>query len=195
MRCAKARAISATNLRAAEKRKLRGEAKAPRITNIVVDEDNKTITIEADGLVHWIYGTDKTSTSASSTRSSVVGIGKTFNYTNFQGSYVRAYITNVYGETCTQPFGFKDKNSTSVENVLADEQLSIVVFPNPVTDQLKVFLNEVRDNEVLCVYDITGKQVMCHPVEGAITILPVHNLTSGIYLVETGKRNARFIKK
>ena len=172
-----------------------GEAKAPRITNIVVDEDNKTITIEADGLVHWIYGTDKTSTSASSTRSSVVGIGKTFNYTNFQGSYVRAYITNVYGETCTQPFGFKDKNSTSVENVLADEQLSIVVFPNPVTDQLKVFLNEVRDNEVLCVYDITGKQVMRRRVEGAITILPVHDLTSGIYLVETGKRNARFIKK
>ena len=172
-----------------------GEAKAPRITNVVVDEEQQTIAIETDGLVHWIYGTDKTSTSASSTRSSVVGIGNTFHYSGFQGSYVRAYITNVYGETCTQPFGFKDKNSTSVENVLADEQLSIVVFPNPVTDQLTVFLNEVRDNEVLCVYDITGKQVMRRRVEGAITILPVHDLTSGIYLVETGKRNARFIKK
>ena len=172
-----------------------GEAKAPRITNVVVDEEQQTIAIETDGLVHWIYGTDKTSTSASSTRSSVVGIGNTFHYSGFQGSYVRAYITNVYGETCTQPFGFKDKNSTSVENVLADEQLSIVVFPNPVTDQLTVFLNEVRDNEVLCVYDITGKQVMRHRVEGTLTILPVHNLTSGIYLVETGKRNARFIKK
>lgn len=172
-----------------------GEAKAPRITNIVVDEDNKTITIEADGLVHWIYGTDKTSTSASSTRSSVVGIGKTFNYTNYQGSYVRALITNVYGETCTQPFGFVSEDGTDVENVITDEQLSIVVFPNPTADQLTVFLNEVSDDETLCVYDITGKQVMRHRVEGTLTILPVHNLTSGIYLVETGKRNARFIKK
>ena len=172
-----------------------GEAKAPRITNIVVDEDNKTITIEADGLVHWIYGTDKTSTSASSTRSSVVGIGKTFNYTNYQGSYVRALITNVYGETCTQPFGFVSEDGTDVEKVITDEQLSIVVFPNPTADQLTVFLNEVSDDETLCVYDITGKQVMRHRVEGTLTILPVHNLTSGIYLVETGKRNARFIKK
>ena len=172
-----------------------GEAKAPRITNIVVDEDNKTITIEADGLVHWIYGTDKTSTSASSTRSSVVGIGKTFNYTNYQGSYVRALITNVYGETCTQPFGFVSEDGTDVENLITDEQLSIVVFPNPTADQLTVFLNEVSDDETLCVYDITGKQVMRHRVEGTLTILPVHNLTPGIYLVETGKRNARFIKK
>lgn len=172
-----------------------GEAKAPRITNIVVDEDNKTITIEADGLVHWIYGTDKTSTAASSTRSSVVGIGKTFNYTNYQGSYVRALITNVYGETCTQPFGFVSEDGTDVENVITDEQLSIVVFPNPTADQLTVFLNEVSDDETLCVYDITGKQVMRHRVEGTLTILPVHNLTPGIYLVETGKRNARFIKK
>ena len=172
-----------------------GDAKAPRITNIVVDEEQHTITVEANGLVHWIYGTDKTSTSASSTRSSVVGIGKTFNYTNFQGTYVRALITNVYGETCTQPFGFKNENSTGVESLVTDEQLSIVVFPNPTTDQLTVFLNEVHDNEELCVYDITGQQVIRHRVEGAITILPVHDLTSGIYLVETGKRSARFIKK
>ena len=172
-----------------------GEAKAPRITNIVVDEEQHTITVEANGLVHWIYGTDKTSSAASSTRSSIVGIGKTFNYTNFQGTYVRAYITNMCGETCTQPFGFKNENSTGVESLVTDEQLSIVVFPNPTTDQLTVFLNEVSDDETLCVYDITGKQVMRHRVEGAITILPVHDLTSGIYLVETGKRSARFIKK
>ena len=172
-----------------------GEAKAPRITNIVVDEEQHTITVEANGLVHWIYGTDKTSSAASSTRSSIVGIGKTFNYTNFQGTYVRAYITNMCGETCTQPFGFKNENSTGVESLVTDEQLSIVVFPNPTTDQLTVFLNEASDDETLCVYDITGKQVMRHRVEGAITILPVHDLTSGIYLVETGKRSARFIKK
>ena len=173
-----------------------GEAKAPRITNIAVDEDKKTITIEANGLVYWIYGTDKTSAAASSARSTVVGIGNTFCYEGYQGSYVRAFITNVYGETCTQPFSFVDvKNSTDVAGVMTDETLSIFVFPNPVVDQVSVFMNEAQTEEMLCVYDITGKQIMRQPVEGALTILPTHNLTSGIYLIEAGKRTARFIKK
>ena len=173
-----------------------GEAKAPRITNIAVDEDKKTITIEANGLVYWIYGTDKTSSAASSARSTVVGIGNTFCYEGYQGSYVRAFITNVYGETCTQPFSFVDvKNSTDVAGVMTDETLSIFVFPNPVVDQVSVFMNDAQTEEMLCVYDITGKQIMRQPVEGALTILPTHNLTSGIYLIEAGKRTARFIKK
>ena len=173
-----------------------GEAKAPRITNIAVDEDKKTITIEANGLVYWIYGTDKTSAAPSSARSTVVGIGNTFCYEGYQGSYVRAFITNVYGETCTQPFSFVDvKNSTDVAGVMTDETLSIFVFPNPVVDQVSVFMNDAQTEEVLCVYDITGKQIMRQPVEGALTILPTHNLTSGIYLIEAGKRTARFIKK
>ena len=173
-----------------------GEAKAPRITNIVVDEDKKTITIEANGLVYWIYGTDKTSAAPSSARSTVVGIGNTFCYEGYQGSYVRAFITNVYGETCTQPFSFVDvKNSTDVAGVMTDETLSIFVFPNPVVDQVSVFMNDAQTEEMLCVYDITGKQIMRQPVEGALTILPTHNLTSGIYLIEAGKRTARFIKK
>ena len=57
-----------------------GEAKAPRITNIEVDEQAQTITVDANGLVYWIYATDKTSSAASSARSTVVGIGKTFCY-------------------------------------------------------------------------------------------------------------------
>ncbi len=173
-----------------------GEAKAPRITNIAVDEDKKTITIEANGLVYWIYGTDKTSAAPSSARSTVVGIGNTFCYEGYQGSYVRAFITNVYGETCTQPFSFVDvKNSTDVAGVMTDETLSIFVFPNPVVDQVSVFMNDAQTEEMLCVYDITGKQIMRQHVEGALTILPTHNLTSGIYLIEVGKRTARFIKK
>ena len=60
-----------------------GEAKAPRISAINVDETAQTITIETDGLVQWIYGTDKTSTAASSTRSTVVGVGNTFCYKGF----------------------------------------------------------------------------------------------------------------
>ena len=171
-----------------------GEGKAPRITNIAVDEANKTITIETNGMVSWIYGTDMTSSSSSSTRSSVVGIGNTFCYEGYQGAYVRAFITNAYGETCTQPFGFTDSTMTDVDNVAGNTELKVFVFPNPATDELRVMMNEANTAELIRVYDITGKEVMRQPVEGALTTLPVSQLHTGIYLLTVDGRQVTFIK-
>ena len=171
-----------------------GEGKAPRITNIAVDEANKTITIETNGMVSWIYGTDMTSSSASSTRSSVVGIGNTFCYEGYQGAYVRAFITNAYGETCTQPFGFTDSTMTDVDNVAGNTELKVFVFPNPTTDELRVMMNAANTAELISVYDITGKEVMRQPVEGAMTTLPVSQLHTGIYLLTVDGRQVKFIK-
>ena len=171
-----------------------GEGKAPRITNIEVDEQHKTITIETNGTVSWIYGTDMTSSSASSTRSSVVGIGKSFCYEGYQGAYVRAFITNAYGETCTQPFGFTDSTMTDVDNVAGNTELKVFVFPTPATDELRVMMNEANIAEMICVYDITGKEVMRQPVEGALTTLPVSQLHTGIYLLTVEGRQVKFIK-
>lgn len=171
-----------------------GEGKAPRITNIEVDEQHKTITIETNGTVSWIYGTDMTSSSASSTRSCVVGIGKSFCYEGYQGAYVRAFITNAYGETCTQPFGFTDSTMTDVDNVAGNTELKVFVFPNPATDKLRVMMNEANTAEMICVYDITGKEVMHQPVEGALTTLPVSQLHTGIYLLTVEGRQVKFIK-
>ena len=171
-----------------------GEGKAPRISDIEVNEATKTITIETDGLVYWIYGTDKTSSAASSTRSSVVGIGKTFHYNGYQGAYVRAFITNAYGETCTQPFGFIDSTLTNVENIHTDGELQLFVFPNPATEEISVMMNEANTMDVIRVYDIEGKQVLSQSVDGALTTLPVGHLSSGIYLVTSGSRTGKFIK-
>ena len=172
-----------------------GEGKAPRITDIAVDEANKTITIEANGMVYWIYGTDKTSSAASSTRSSVVGIGKTFCYKGYQGTYVRAFITNAFGETCTQPFGFADTTQTDVENIDCDNSLKLYVLPNPATEQISVFMNEATTKDMIHVYDITGKEVMHHQVDGALTTLSVNHLNTGIYLLTVDGRMTKFIKE
>jgi hypothetical protein len=73
-----------------------GEAKAPRITNIVVDKTAKTITISADsGTITW-YTED----------TEAVGTETIFNYAGFEKTFVRAEITNDFGITCTQPFVF-----------------------------------------------------------------------------------------
>lgn len=171
-----------------------GKGKAPRINSIKVDEVNKTITIEANGLVHWIYSTDKTSDAASSCRSTVVGIGKTFSYKGFQGTYVRAFITNNYGETCTQPISFVDETSTDIEEV-EDTPLALIVFPNPTTDDISVFMNESENESIINVYDLGGKQVASQAVEGAVTKISASALPNGMYVVKAGERTAKFIKK
>ena len=172
-----------------------GLAKAPRITSIKVDEDKQTITIQANGLVHWIYATDNTSSAASSARSTVVGIGDTFCYKGFQGSYVRAYITNVYGETCTQPISFVDKNGLGVEDVVTTQPLSMFVFPNPAVDHVAVFMNQSEQENQIHLYDLNGRQVLTTPVQGAMTTISVGGLSSGLYLVKSGSRTAKFIKE
>ena len=171
-----------------------GEGKAPRISGITVDETQQTITIEANGLVHWIYATDKTSSAASSARSTVVGIGNTFSYAGYQGSYVRAFITNVFGETCTQPISFKDKNSVDVENVPSEERLALMLYPNPSEAYLNVFMNNADESERILVYDAHGKIVMTHAVDGAVTTLPVQGLPAGMYIVQVGTRVGKFFK-
>jgi hypothetical protein len=171
-----------------------GEAKAPRISSIVVDHTNQTITIEANGLVHWIYGTDKTSTTASSTRSSVVGIGKTFSYKGFQGTYVRAFITNNYGETCTQPISFIDQNAAGLENT-QHQQMQLLVYPNPATDYISVFTKQIAPHEWIQVYDVSGRQLISQPSNGVLTTLSIDALSQGLYLVKVGQYTATFIKE
>ena len=171
-----------------------GEGKAPRISSIQVDETAKTITINANGLVHWIYATDKTSSAASSARSTVVGIGNTFCYKDYQGSYVRAYITNVFGETCTQPISFIDEKFTGVEDVVADDRL-MFVYPSPAVDVVSVFIKDADTNEQIRVYDLNGQLVLSKMVDGAQTVLSVGQLTSGMYIVEAGQRIGKFLKE
>ena len=172
-----------------------GEAKAPRISAIHVDETSKTITIEANGLVHWIYATDKTSSAASSARSTVVGIGNTFSYAGYQGSYVRAFITNVFGETCTQPISFLDEKTVDVEDVQMDHRLALLLYPNPASAYLNVFMNSASEGEVIYVSDLHGNIVLTHFVEGAMTTLPVQSLAAGMYIVQVGMRVSKFFKE
>jgi hypothetical protein len=171
-----------------------GEGKAPRISSINVDENNKTITIDANGLVHWIYATDKTSNTPSSARSTVVGIGKTFCYKGYQGTYVRALITNMYGETCIQPISFIDQNATSLDNITT-QTLTLMLYPNPASAYLSVFMDSNQQGEMIYIYDLHGDIMFTRVVEGALTTLPIQSLPAGMYVVQVGTHVGKFIKE
>ena len=172
-----------------------GEAKAPRISSIKVDEMAQTITIEANGLVHWIYATDKTSSAASSARSTVVGIGNTFCYAGYQGSYVRAFITNVFGETCTQPISFADEKTVDVDNISVENHLALLLYPNPANAYLNVFMNAYEQEDMINIYDVNGKLLITTSVGGAVTNVSVESLSTGMYIVRVGERIGKFFKE
>lgn len=160
-----------------------GEAKAPRIESISVDNDTRKITVETDATdIYWICSTDISDSNTPSTRkSTVVGYGKTFDFTGFQGKYVRALITNEYGETCTQPFGFTESNASEIESV-EDVLPTISVYPNPASDVVNVKAN----NEIVSVdlYNSMGQRVksLSGDSETALT-MDVAGLSKGHYVI------------
>ncbi len=81
-----------------------GNAAAPRISQIAVDDVNKTITITA---------TNYTSITWIGPGTANVGSGTTFNYSAYTNQpFVRAILVGSNGRTYTQPFGF----TTTTEN-------------------------------------------------------------------------------
>ncbi|MFW5913483.1 MAG: PHP domain-containing protein [Bacillota bacterium] len=84
---------------------------APRISNIIVDEEARTITIEGSGYdtIEWFHGSNE---FYEPTR---IAEGETFEYGSFEGNYVRARLIKDKegadeGKTLTQPFGFTQEN-------------------------------------------------------------------------------------
>lgn len=93
-------------------------------------------------------------------------------------------------------FEFKFVNSLSIENLVKE---SITVFPNPVSDNFQIKIqNELTVNN-LKVFDFSGRLVKeIKPIHQQVNY-SLSNLKSGIYLVvietDSGKFNRKLIKK
>lgn len=161
-----------------------GEDKAPHISSINHDVDASTITIDTPDAdeIQWISSTDIPSGAAPSARkSTVIGYGKSFCYTGFLGSYVRALLKNEYGETCTQPFGFVRENlATSVTPIAEDSSVTLEIYPNPATDF--VTFTSSADIEAVTLVNLDGAVVKRASGSGPSMQLDVASLSAGTYL-------------
>ena len=97
----------------------------PVITNIEVDQDEDTITIEGDlyHTIEWIADGE------------VIATGNTIDLNDYEGkvhSYVRAQLKGDEGISFTQPFGIAVVNAGSVE-INADKELAVVENDDTVT--------------------------------------------------------------
>lgn len=174
-----------------------GEDKAPHIKSIAVDHDNSTITIDSDDAnrIEWIYSTHRTTESQpSTTKSTVVGLGKTFNFADYNGSYVRARLVNDKGETATQPFGFTIKSS-SVEIVNADTQATnLKVTFDESSRQIAVECTECMTR--ISIVNMGGSIVkFINNVNAQSVTFDGSELAPGVYVVVAATDNAAYTDK
>lgn len=172
-----------------------GEAKAPRINSIKVDDSAMTITIDTDADdVSWIYSTDKPSSgTAGSRKSTVVGLGKTFDYSGYQGRYVRALIKNEYGETCTQPFGFTEKSVSGSKSITSIPESAFSMTPNPADDIVTV--KAPAEITAITIHAINGQRVASFNGGSEEITFSVCDLAAGTYLVTIATSDKAETKK
>lgn len=173
-----------------------GQAKAPHVNSISVDTTNNLLTIDSEDAdrIEWIYSTHRTGTAASTTQSTIAGLGNTFDYTDYLGSYVRARLVNQYGETATQPFGFTEV-SGSVTNLPITSQENEINLVND-TKAKKVDIFSSAPIERVSVMNSAG--VMVKMIEGmgeTSVTFSTANLSSGIYIAIVATNHAAYPAK
>lgn len=118
----------------------------PVITNIEVDQDEDTITIEGDHYhtVEWIAD------------GKVIATGNTIDLNDYEGkvhSYVRAQLKGDEGISFTQPFGVSAVNAGSAE-INVDKEIAVVENGDTVTCTVSMKgLNGMNSFDVAVAYD------------------------------------------
>lgn len=173
-----------------------GKALAPHIASIDVDTATNTITIDTDDadMIEWIYSTYRTGSTASTTKSAVVGYGKTFDFSNYQGSYVRARLTNEYGETATQPFGFDFVSNSSVDKITVEKENALTVINNPGSDIVTLICTEPMQR--ISVMNAGGAMVRYLEVNNETNVsFNKAELPAGVYVIVVATERAAYTGK
>ncbi len=75
--------------------------------------------------------------------------------------------------------------SVSVPSLTGVDDYEVVVYPNPVRDQLTVEINgNVKNDATVSLYDMTGKLLRSMSVESGKVQVPMDDLAQGLYLLQ-----------
>ncbi len=90
---------------------------------------------------------------------------------------------------CSFPFYIPD----TVNGVSALKETEIKVFPNPAQDEVSIMYENVNHAEVwwLTMYDITGRKVLELDVDHPPLIIPLNEMTEGLYFLKINDRDQR----
>jgi hypothetical protein len=145
---------------------------------------------DADTTVAW-----------SSSNTALATVDSTGLVTGISAGWVNITVkTNDGGKTATITISVTKNTTTSVIDETIADATDMLVYPNPVTGQLKVVLgNEFTNDAAIQLFDNTGRMVVNQKSNGSENIIHMESLSPGLYLVKvsSGGKSAvqQIIKK
>jgi hypothetical protein len=92
-------------------------------------------------------------------------------------------IDNWNGDACSGLAEIRVNVEQTTVNIAENKGFDVVVYPNPVSDQL-VVRHYQQDKMQLTVFDISGNLVVNQPMNGSTVYINVSNLSNGLYIVK-----------
>lgn len=154
-----------------------GNALAPRIKDVIIDDLSKTITVTPDnGTVYWIAGVEN---YGKDRKSAVIGVGNSISYENIRTPYIRAMVKNKYGETILQPFGFAYSTPDGISTEKSKKDHNITVYPNPTHGEVNINCNDKINSVIL--YSLSGSIIKKYETPDSKLSLDV---AQGAYIIK-----------
>jgi hypothetical protein len=77
---------------------------------------------------------------------------------------------------------------------------SLRIYPNPVTDELRIINYEWKSGDIVEIFDLSGRRAYLKQINSSFFIfhssfsIDVSHLTNGVYILKIGNQVAKFVK-
>ena len=108
---------------------------------------------------------------------------------------VSANISNFYNTTSNHlPISANFQFSVlGNSEFLQTQDNLLLIYPNPVKEELQFDAKRIDENFPVAIYDLTGRQIRCEKANA--NAIMVSSLPSGIYILKAGNRCGKFVKE
>ena len=110
---------------------------------------------------------------------------------------VHSGIMNVVQNSFEANFQFEQGLNCFGNAILNREESSIAIYPNPANEILNIRINDMHLNQQpVIVYNMQGQKTMEAMINASSSlILDIRALPAGIYTINFGDNNLRFVKE
>ena len=118
----------------------------------------------------------------------------TFNFLNNIAKEPIAIVTVDSTETNAVQVTYKDNGIQSAVNPITGEATSIVVFPNPATDQVTIDIDHnLPGNYSFRLFDLNGQRVLDNKPTSNLDEVSIQSLSPGLYIIQVIYENNQIV--
>lgn|GEM_PF-1119962 len=145
---------------------------------------NWTVKINTEGQILW-NNTDSVYYSRQNTHNTA-GLDIAPSGSIYVGGYVtinelepgsQGFVIKYTADGCSDTIC----TTTSIEEQIRNCEKNVILYPNPVKDELNISIKELNRIGNLKIFDVQGKELLVTKVIKGMNAIPIHKLSNGIY--------------